>query len=165
MVQWNHWVWSRVRSKRWSYHAGNGASDVCQFHVRLLSHKLQSQIRPNFGFSSSLTTDRDAGTQPCIPVCTCMDANSQLALLLTVFLCLLTLLSCTAPDKQHQKQHSHQPQRKRPFTCSGIYLFNPLQLLCVCVCICWPPACPPPHLFLVFCLSVGCGYSSSHCWY
>lgn len=54
-----------------------------------------------------------------------MNTNSQLLLLLTLFLCLLTLLSCTAPDKQHQKQHSHQPQRKHPFTCSGIYLLNP----------------------------------------
>lgn len=42
------------------------------------------------------------------------------------------LLSCTAPDKQHQKQHSHQPQRKHPLTCSGIYLLSP-PFSCVCV--------------------------------
>lgn len=50
------------------------------------------------------------------------------------------LLSCTAPDKQHQKQHSHQPQRKHPFTCSGIYLLTPLHL-CVCVCVQPPFVC------------------------
>lgn len=98
------------------------------------------------------------GTQPCIPVCTCMDTNSQLSLLLTLFLCFLTLLSCTAPDKQHQKQHSHQPQREHPLTCSGIYLFNPLQLLYVCVCICSSPCqsvlSPSCSSFPCFCSSV-----------
>lgn len=137
-----------------------GVKWKCEILVRL-----QSQIWPNFGFFSFLTTDRNAGTQPCIAVCTCMDTNSQLLLLLTLFLCLLTLLSCTAPDKQHQKQHSHQPQRKHPFTCSGIYLLNPLQLLYVCVCICWSRCLsvlsPFAYSFTCFCSSVClcCGLS------
>lgn len=55
------------------------------------------------------------------------------------------LLSCTAPDKQHQKQHSHQPQRKHPFTCSGIYLLNPPVATCVCVCLSPTPTFTRPH--------------------
>lgn len=51
------------------------------------------------------------------------------------------LLSCTAPDKQHQKQHSHQPQRKHPVTCSGIYFLSPPSPVCVCLSI--PPTVYP----------------------
>lgn len=32
------------------------------------------------------------------------------------------VFSCTAPDKQHEKQHSHQSQRQRPLCCTGIQL-------------------------------------------
>lgn len=56
-------------------------------------------------------------------------------------------LSCTAPDKQHQKQHSHQPQRKHPFTCSGIYLLTPPSPMFVCVCRPQRPSVPQqPYL-------------------
>lgn len=97
---------------------------------------------------------------------TCMDTHSQthLLLLLTLLLCLLPFLSfsCTAPDKQHQKQHSHQPQRKHPFTCSGIYLLTPLHL-CVCVPLSHRPSPYPTPQLLHLCLFflsvrlVGCG--------
>lgn len=71
---------------------------------------------------------------------TCMDTRSHTNPPLAVVNTFVVsppfpLLSCTAPDKQHQKQHSHQPQRKHPFTCSGIYLLIPLPLPCVCVCL------------------------------
>lgn len=31
-------------------------------------------------------------------------------------------VSCTAPDKQHEKQHSHQSQRQQPLCCTGTQL-------------------------------------------
>lgn len=31
-------------------------------------------------------------------------------------------VSCTAPDKQHEKQHSHQSQRQHPLCCAGMQL-------------------------------------------
>lgn len=88
---------------------------------------------------------RDARTQSYThkSTNTCMNTRSytHLFLLLTLVVSPHSpLLSCTAPDKQHQKQHSHQPQRKHPFTCSGIYLLNPPVAMCVCVslshCLC-----------------------------
>lgn len=59
---------------------------------------------------------------------------------LSVFLSFLArkhcFVFCTATVKQCQKQHSHQSQRKRPFSCSGIYLLVPLcSLLVRLVCL------------------------------
>lgn len=79
-------------------------------------------------------------------------------------------LSCTAPDKQHQKQHSHQPQRKHPFTRSGIYLLTRPSPVCLCVPDFPPPLCPlrplpspyPTPVFLHLCVF----FLSVHsCWF
>lgn len=85
------------------------------------------------------------------------------------------LLSCTAPDKQHQKQHSHQPQRKHPLTCSGIYLLSP-PFSCVCVCLSHRPSVLQdpylhhtllPYFFTFVCFSsvclADCGWSLRSC--
>ncbi|MEQ2202716.1 hypothetical protein XENOCAPTIV_013407 [Xenoophorus captivus] len=44
---------------------------------------------------------------------------------------------CQAPDKQHEKQHSHQSQRQHPFCCTGTQLY----VLSVC----------PDHIYTAEC--------------
>lgn len=80
--------------------------------------------------------------EPSVCVLLCPVTHREHRLTLT-----LPCVSCLAAVKQHEKQHSRQPQRKHPFFCSGIELFISIYLC--------PPVCLP------FCLSFSVFYSSS----
>lgn len=62
----------------------------------------------------------------CVFLCACACRSLPRSFLTWPFLNrMYVVFPCTAPDKQHQKQHSHQSQGKPPLSCTGIYLSNP----------------------------------------